>query len=161
MLHATCFMLYDRMQYISQEGLEQLKSELLELKQKRHEIAKRLEEAKALGDLSENAEYQDAKEQQAFNEGKVAELEQMIRDAVVINKTEKKDIVRIGSIVNVKCNGEKLSFHIVGSEEADPAAGKISNESPLGKAFLGRKAGETVEAETPRGKIKYTIKSIE
>ena len=161
MLHATCFMLYDRMQYISQEGLEQLKAELIELKQKRHEIAKRLEEAKALGDLSENAEYQDAKEHQAFNEGKIAELEQMIRDAVVINKTGKKDIVRIGSVVNVKINGEKQTFHIVGSEEADPIGGKISNESPLGKAFLGRKAGEIVEAETPRGKVTYKIKSIE
>ena len=149
------------MQYISSEGLEQIKLELIGLKQKRHEIAKRLEEAKALGDLSENAEYQDAKEQQAFNEGKIAELDQMIRDAVVINKTGKKDIVRVGSVVNVKSNGEKYVFHIVGSEEANPVAGKISNESPLGKAFLGCKAGEAVEAETPRGKIKYKIVNIE
>lgn len=149
------------MQYISSEGLEQLKTELEELKKKRHEIAKRLEEAKALGDLSENAEYQEAREDQAFNEGKIAELEQTLREAVVISKNQKKDIVRVGSTVKVKSDNGARTFNIVGSEEANPIEGKISNESPLGKSFLGCKAGETVEAETPRGKMKYTIKSIE
>jgi transcription elongation factor GreA len=150
------------MQYISQEGLEQLKKELEELKGRRQEIAKRLEEAKALGDLSENAEYQEAKEDQAFNEGKIVELAQIINEAVVINKNQKNDIVRVGSTVKVKSdvNGAQ-TFVIVGSEEANPIEGKVSNESPLGKAFLGRKAGEIAEAETPRGKIKYKILSIE
>lgn len=149
------------MQYISQEGLEQLKRELEEFKQKRHEIAKRLEEAKALGDLSENAEYQEAREDQAFNEGKIVELEQTLKEAVVISKNVKKDIVRVGATVKVKSDNGTQTFYIVGSEEANPIEGKISNESPLGKSFLGRRAGEAIEAETPRGKMKYTIKSIE
>lgn len=149
------------MQYISQEGLDQLKRELEEFKQKRHEIAKRLEEAKALGDLSENAEYQEAREDQAFNEGKIVELEQTLKDAVVISKNVKKDIVRVGATVKVKSDNGTQTFCIVGSEEANPVEGKISNESPLGKSFLGRRAGEAIEAETPRGKIKYKILAIE
>ncbi len=149
------------MQYISSEGLEQLKRELEEFKQKRHEIAKRLEEAKALGDLSENAEYQEAREDQAFNEGKIVELEQTLKDAVVISKNVKKDIVRVGATVKVKSDNGTQIFNIVGSEEANPVEGKISNESPLGKSFLGRRAGEAIEAETPRGKIKYKILGIE
>src|SRR3989339_344478 len=139
------------MQYISSEGLEQLKGELEEFKKKRHDIAKRLEEAKALGDLSENAEYQEAREDQAFNEGKIAELEQTLKEAVVISKNLKKDIVRVGSTVKVKSDNGAQTFNIVGSEESNPIEGKISNESPLGKSFLGRKTGEVVEAETPRG----------
>lgn len=149
------------MQYISSEGLEQLKKELEEFKQKRQEIAKRLEEAKALGDLSENAEYQEAREDQAFNEGKIVELEQTLKEAVVISKNVKKDIVRVGATVKVKSDNGMQTFNIVGSEEANPIEGKISNESPLGKSFLGRRAGEAIEAETPRGKIKYKILGIE
>lgn len=149
------------MQYISSEGLEQLKKELEEFKQKRQEIAKRLEEAKALGDLSENAEYQEAREDQAFNEGKIVELEQTLKEAVVISKNVKKDIVRVGATVKVKSDNGTQTFNIVGSEEANPIEGKISNESPLGKSFLGRRAGEAIEAETPRGKIKYKILGIE
>lgn len=149
------------MQYISSEGLEQLRVELEEFKNKRHEIAKRLEEAKALGDLSENAEYQEAREDQAFNEGKIAELEQTLKEAVVISKNLKKDIVRVGSTVKVKSDNGAQIFSIVGSEEANPIEGKISNESPLGKSFLGSKVGEIVEAETPRGKMKYKILGIE
>lgn len=147
-------------QYLSLEGLEQHKKELEELKLKRQEIAQRLEEAKALGDLSENQEYIAAKEAQAFNEGKILELEQLLREAVVIDKDKKISLVQIGSTVEVKSNGKAQTFTIVGSEEANPSAGKISNESPLGKAFLGRKIGETVEAETPGGKVSYKITSI-
>lgn len=149
------------MQYISQEGLEQLKAELVELKQKRQDIARRLEDAKALGDLSENAEYQEAREDQAFNEGKIVELEQVVKEAVVIDKNQKRDIVRIGATVKVKSDNGAQTFNIVGSEEANPIEGKISNESPLGKSFLGCKIGETVEVETPRGKMKYKIVGIE
>lgn len=149
------------MQYISSEGLDQLRTELEGCKKRRQEIAKRLEEAKSLGDLSENAEYYDAKDQQAFNEGKIAELEQMIRTAVVINKSRKKDAVSIGSLIRTKSGKDAFNFHIVGTEEADPTKGKISNESPLGKAFLEKRVGEEVEVTTPRGKVKYKILGIE
>jgi len=149
------------MQYISSEGLEQHKQELENLKLKRQEIAKRLEEAKALGDLSENTEYISAKDDQAFNEGKIVELEQLLREAVVIfEKNRKHDSVQIGCSVQVKFNGKEKIFKIVGSQEADPTNGKISNESPLGKAFLGHKIGETVEIETPGGKVNYKIVEI-
>jgi len=133
------------MKYLSKEGLEQIKKEVDELKLKRQEIAQRLEESKALGDLSENMEYLQAKEAQAFNEGKILELEEVLKNAVVINKNGGNSIVQIGGTVEINCQGEKQTFTIVGSEEANPAEGKISNESPLGKAFLGHKAGEKVK----------------
>ena len=149
------------MQYISQEGLDKHKKELEDLKLKRQEIALRLEEAKALGDLAENVEYSAAKEAQAFNEGKIMELEQLLREAVVIEDNNKKsNIVQIGCTIEVKANGKNKFFTIVGSEEADPANGMISNESPLGSAFLGRKEGEAVEVETPAGKANYKILDI-
>ena len=148
------------MQYLSREKVEELKKELGELKNKRMEIAKRLEEARALGDLSENVEYSDAEDAKAFNEGKILEVEQLLKEAVVISNKTKKDVVQVGATVKVKSESGARDFHIVGSEEADPAAGKISNESPLGKAFLGHKVGDAVEAQTPRGNIKYKIISI-
>jgi len=148
------------MKYLSKEGLEQLKKELEGLKLKRQEIAQRLEEAKALGDLSENTEYLQAKEAQGFNEGKILELEEVLKNAVVISKNGGNSIVQIGGTVEVNSQGEKQAFTIVGSEEAEPAKGKISNESPLGKAFLGHKAGDSVEVETPRGKANYKIISV-
>ncbi len=147
-------------QYLSQEGLQQHRQELEDLRFKRQEIAKRLEEAKALGDLSENQEYISAREAQAFNEGKILELEQLLRDVIVIDQNRKSSIVRIGSSVEVKANGKSQKFMIVGSEEADPRNGKISNESPLGKAFLERKAGEDVSVETPGGKVSYKIITV-
>jgi len=147
-------------QYLSEEGLEQHKKELEDLKLKRQEIAQRIEEAKALGDLSENQEYASAREAQAFNEGKILELEQLLRDAIVIDKPRKSSIVHIGSSVEVWANGKAQSFTIVGSEEADPASGKISNESPLGKALLEHKVGDAIEVETPAGKIVYKIAAI-
>ncbi|OGZ34374.1 MAG: transcription elongation factor GreA [Candidatus Portnoybacteria bacterium RBG_19FT_COMBO_36_7] len=148
------------MKYLSKEGLEQLKKELEVLKLKRQEIAQRLEEAKALGDLSENTEYLQAKEAQGFNEGKILELEEVLKNAVVISKNGGNSVVQIGGTVEVLCQGEKQTFTIVGSEEANPAQGKISNESPLGKEFLGHKAGEVVDVETPRGKANYKIISV-
>jgi transcription elongation factor GreA len=147
-------------QYLSPEGLEQHKKELEEHKLKRQEIALRLEEAKALGDLSENQEYIAAKEAQAFNEGKIIELEQLLRDAILIEKSKKNSTVQIGCSVEVKANGKTQLFTIVGSEEANPIAGKISNESPLGKAFLGKKPGDNIEVETPAGKTNYKLLSI-
>jgi transcription elongation factor GreA len=148
------------MKYLSKEGLEQLKKELEELKLKRQEIAQRLEEAKALGDLSENTEYLQAKEAQGFNEGKILELEEVLKNAVVISKNGGNSVVQIGGTVEVNSQGEKQVFTIVGSEEANPAQGKISNESPLGRAFLGHKAGDVIEVETPRGKANYKITSV-
>ncbi|MDD5589892.1 MAG: transcription elongation factor GreA [Candidatus Portnoybacteria bacterium] len=148
------------MKYISKEGLEQLKKQLEEYKLKRQEVSKRLEEAKALGDLSENTEYLQAREAQAFNEGRILEVEELIKNAVVINKNSSNSIVQVGGTVEVSSDGGKQSFTIVGSEEANPTEGKISNESPLGRSFLGRKAGETIIVETPRGKNTYKIISV-
>lgn len=150
-----------KQEYITEEGLEKIKAELEELKSgKREEVAEKLEEAKSRGDLSENAEYQEAREEQAFLEGKIAELEEFLRNAVVIEKPKKTGVIEIGTTFEVKSEGKTTTFTIVGSEEADPAEGKISNESPIGKAFLGRKAGEEVEISTPAGKKKYKIAKI-
>lgn len=147
-------------EYLSEEGLEKLKQELQELKtQKRQDIAARLEHAKTLGDLSENAEYQEAKEEQSLVESQIAELEDRIRDAVVI-KGHRTDQVTVGSTVRVRSDRGEEAYTIVGSEEAQPAEGKISNESPLGKAFLGRKVGDTAEVRTPAGVILYSIVDI-
>ncbi|KKS65411.1 MAG: Transcription elongation factor GreA [Parcubacteria group bacterium GW2011_GWB1_42_6] len=147
-------------QYISKEGFEDQKKELEDLKIKRKERALRLEEAKALGDLSENQEYLAAREAQAFNEGKIVELDQLLKEAVIIDKNKKSSVVQIGSSVQVKNNGNQKTFLIVGSQEANPSLGKISNESPLGKAFLGKRAGEKVKVETPGGEAEYEIISI-
>ncbi|MBI2053480.1 MAG: transcription elongation factor GreA [Candidatus Sungbacteria bacterium] len=148
-------------EYLSEEGLEKLKAELHHLKTaKRQEIAARLEHAKTLGDLSENAEYQETKEEQALVEQRIAELEERVRDAVVLQKPTKTDTVRVGSTVRVSSPRGDATYMIVGSEEADPIGGKISNESPLGKAFLGKKAGDKAEVKTPAGAVTYTIKEI-
>lgn len=150
-----------KFQYISKEGLEELKKELHDLKtQKRREIAQRLQEAKSLGDLSENAEYLEAKEAQSALESRILELEEIIKQSRVIEKPTKKNYVSIGSTVEVEFDGRSREFTIVGSEEASPAEGKISNESPLGKAFLGRKVKEEVEVKTPKGKVRYKILGI-
>lgn len=147
--------------YVSEESLKELGKELEVLRTaKRREIAERIKEAKALGDLSENAEYQEAKEAQAINEGRIIELEDLMRRTVVIKKRKELERVWIGSTVEVKSNAGHRTLTIVGSEEADPGNGYISNESPLGQAFLGKKVGEEAEAETPNGKIKYKIVSI-
>lgn len=152
--------------YISQEDLENFKKELQLLKTtKRQEIAERIEEAKSLGDLSENAEYIESREAQAFNEGRIRELEELVKNSVIIDenkqKTGKKTAVEVGDTIEVKNEkGDKMTFTIVGSNGADPSQNKISNESPLGKAFLFRIPGEEVEALTPMGKLKYKILAI-
>ena len=148
-------------EYVSAEGLDKLRKELEHLKtEKRREIADRLESAKALGDLSENAEYQEAKEAQSLNEARIQELEDMLRDAVVIRKPSHARTVQIGSTVEVDSNHGRETFTIVGSEEADPLLGKISNESPLGRAFLGREAGDEVVINAPGGATSYKIRKI-
>lgn len=149
-------------EYISEEGLEKLKQELQELKTvTRREIAERLESAKALGDLAENAEYSEAKEAQSLNEARIGEFEEMLRNIVVIQKPTSVGVVQIGSIVTVSRDGGEERYMIVGTEEANPAGGRISNESPLGKAFLGKKVGETVTVKTPAGEVVYAVVRIE
>jgi len=147
---------------VTKEGLKKLKEELEDRKTKvRQSIAKDIKEAKEQGDLSENAEYSEAKRQQAENEAKVVKLEVMIKNSQVVEKNVNSNgSVEIGSDVKVKFNGNEITFHIVGASEADPANFKISNESPLGKAFLEKKKGEIAEAETPGGMIKYKVLEV-
>lgn len=148
-------------EYISPAGLEKLKSELEDLKTtKRREIAERLESAKALGDLAENAEYQEAKEAESLNEARIQELQEILRDIVVIQKPTDVNTVQIGSTIEVSSSRGREEFTIVGSEEADPIAGKISNESPMGRSFLGHGIGDNIEIKTPGGNESYKIKRI-
>jgi transcription elongation factor GreA len=151
----------DTVTYLTKEGLEKLQAELQELVHvRRKEIAARIQEAKELGDLSENAEYQEAKNEQAFNEGRIEELEATLRNVQVITDGNGSDVIRVGSIVHAD-NGHHHTLHIVGSNEADPMHGKISNESPLGLSLLGKSAGDKVTITTPRGPVTYTITKVE
>jgi len=145
----------------TEEGLKKLNAELDERKMKiRHEIAFAIKEAKEQGDLSENAEYSEAKHHQNENESRIAELEDMLKDSVVATRQKSSSTISIGSKLVVKVNNKDLQFEIVGSNEVDPASGKISNESPLGKEFIGKGKGDTVEVNVPAGVIKYKIVSI-
>lgn len=148
---------------VTREGLEKMQKELDELRStKRAEIAQRLKAAIAMGDLSENSEYDEAKNAQAFLEGRILQLEQQIRTAQVIEKVD-KDRVDVGSTVLIEDMEEHLQekVTIVGSTESNPFEGRISNESPVGRALMGAKAGDTVEAEAPNGVLKYKVISIE
>lgn len=148
--------------YISQEGLEKIKAELNQLKSiERPDVIDRIAKARDLGDLSENAEYHDAREKQSFIEGKIQELESIIKNAVII-ESKKSDTVQIGSTVHASCdNGMKIKYQIVGHSEASPADGRISHESPLGKAFLGKGIGHEFELKIPAGIMKCQIDKIE
>lgn len=149
-------------QIISQEGYDKLKDELTFLATvKRKEIAERIERAKELGDLSENAEYSEAKDAQALNEGRILELTNTLKNVTVVQHENSNGQVLMGSKVTVKANDQERQYIIVSFNEADPLNGKISNESPLGVAFLNKKKGESVEVETPRGTVKYKILKIE
>ena len=149
---------------LTAEGLTKLQNELDELKTvHRKEVNDRIRQAKEYGDLSENAEYEDAKQEQAFIEGRILKLEAMIRNSRLIDESEyAPDEVHLGATVKVKDlkNNENYEFHIVGSAEADPSSKRISNESPLGRALIGHKKGDTVDVSTPRGVVKYKIESI-
>lgn len=143
------------------EGLKKLQTELDERKTKiRLEIAEAIKEAKEQGDLSENAEYSEAKNHQNENESRIAELEGMLKDSVVAEKHQSTSSIGMGSRLTVKVQGKEFNFEIVGSNEVDPAAGKISNESPLGQAFLGKGKGDKVEVTTPAATVKYEILSV-
>ena len=146
-------------QIITREGYNKLKEELDFLSTtKRKEIAERIERAKELGDLSENAEYSEAKDAQALNEGRILELSATLKNVTVVDSlVDGRGKIDMGSKVRVLVGGKEKEYEIVSFNEADPLSGKISNESPLGMAFLGKKKGEEVIAETPKGEIKYKI----
>jgi transcription elongation factor GreA len=149
---------------LTKEGYERLKKEIDYLRNdKRREVAERIRVAREFGDIAENAEYDDAKNEQAMLEHKIAQLEERLMAARVIEKKEiSKDVVSIGSHVRLRDIEAKQTFEyrIVGSAEANPAEQKLSNESPVGKAIMGHKKGETVDVETPRGSLKYKILEI-
>jgi len=147
--------------YLTQEGLKKLKKELAYLKNiKRKEIAQRLKKAISFGDLSENAAYVEAKDAQAFLEGKILELRKIIGSAEIIKK-EKSDKVKIGSIVRVMFEGQEFNFEIVGELEANPLDNKISYKSPLGSALFGQKKGKEININIGDRKIKYKILNID
>jgi transcription elongation factor GreA len=148
-------------QYLTKQGLEKLKKELEYLKNvKRKEIAKTLEHTASFGDLKENFAYHQAKDDQAFLEGRILELEGIIREVKIIGE-KKSDVVQLGSRVTLEGGGEKQTFQILGREEANPSEGRISFESPLGQAIFGKSEGDRVELATVEGKRKYKIVKIE
>jgi transcription elongation factor GreA len=148
-------------QYFSEEGLKKLKEELdHRLTQLRPEIATRIREAKELGDLSENAEYAEAKEAQALNEGRIEEIKNVLENAVLISEQTSGGTVNVGSSIKVESKAGAKEFVIVGAAESNPLEGFISNESPLGAAFLGHKKGDVVLVLTPRGSVEYKILDI-
>jgi transcription elongation factor GreA len=147
--------------FSSKEGLEKLQAEYEHRTgAQRAEIAARLKEAKEQGDLGENQEFSDAKEAQSMNEGRIEELKQILDNAVISAHNGKSSVVGVGSHITVQHGGAKREFDIVGAAEADPANGRISNESPLGSAFLGHKKSDKVIAHTPRGALEYTILEV-
>lgn len=145
---------------LTPEGYNKFKEEYKYLVEvKRPKVSERIRIASEFGDLSENSEYDAAKEEQSFIEGRIAELEEILRNVELVEE-KKSDFVVVGSKVVVEFNGEKDEFVIVGPLEADPVMGKISNESPVGKALLGAKVGEVVEVVTPDVKIEYRVLEI-
>ncbi len=152
--------MHDAPVYVSKEGLEKMKQELHYLKtEKRREVSNRIEKAKDLGDLKENADYHDAKDEAGWVESRIFELEDGIHRAVVI-EAKGSDAVSIGCRVKIEADGKEKVLTIVGSTEADPMKGLISNESPLGQALLGKKIGETAELKVPAGTKAYVVKEI-
>ena len=149
--------------YITPAGLDKLKHELSNLiNLERKKIADRIQEAKELGDLSENAEYSAAKDEQAFLEKRITELDNIIKNAVIIEANgHSGGIIDIGSKVKFKDEQSNINeYQIVGCHEASPSQGKISNESPIGRAFLGKMEGDTVEFQAPKGEVKFKILSV-
>jgi len=149
---------------ITKEGLAKLEEELDDLKTvHRREVNERIRQAKEFGDISENAEYEDAKQEQAFVEGRIMRVEAMIRNARIIEASDlQADEVFLGAMVKIKevPSGEAHEFTLVGSTEADPMHHRLSNDSPLGKALLGRRKGEVIDVVTPRGLRQYKIEAI-
>ncbi len=148
---------------LTQEGREKLEEELHYLEtEKRAEIGERIKVAREFGDISENSEYDDAKNEQGMTEARIAEITRILSEATVVNTPKRSSKVNIGSVVTVDMNGKERVFTIVGAAESDVAAGKISNESPVGSALLGHKKGEEITTVGPTGReINLTIKKID
>lgn len=147
--------------YLTKQGLQKIEEELEYLKKiKMPEVIERIARAKELGDLSENAEYQDAKDEQGFIAGHISELENLINKSELIEEGASRGIVNVGSTIKIRCNKTEFKYTIVGSNEANPSLGFISNESPLGRAFLGRKNGEKVIVSIPKGEMECEIIEI-
>ena len=147
---------------LTREGFEKLKAEIEDLSTvRRREVAERIKEAREFGDISENSEYDDAKNEQAMLEAKIAQLEERLRDATVIDADDvSTDVVALGSMVTIETPAGKATYQLVGSAEADPDENRLSNESPIGRAILGRKKGDMVDVVTPGGNIKVKIVTI-
>ncbi len=151
----------DKPVYVSAEGLKKLESELEELRtSKRAEVAERIHNAMEFGDFSENSELEQAKNDQAFLEGRIQSLEQMLKKAIVIDQNGHHERVELGSTVIVETEGEETAYRIVGSAEAAPGEGRISNESPVGKALMGHRAGEAVKLSVPAGTVEMKILGV-
>lgn len=150
-------------QYLTKERYESLMKELESLKRDgRNRVAERLKKAKEFGDLSENSEYQEAREEQSYLERKIKELEEVLRNSEIISKkVDGSAVVTVGSKVHLTKEGREIAYTIVGSNEAQPTEGFISNESPIGKALLGTKKGDKIIIQTPKGKSEYKIVEIE
>jgi transcription elongation factor GreA len=145
---------------LTQAGVDELKSELSGLVAQRPNIASRIKQARELGDLSENAEYQTAREEQDRLETRISELEHILQNSEIIKKPKNDGQVRLGSNVSLKNAGKPLQFQVVGTMEADPTRGKISDESPIGKALMGKRVGDKAEIKTPAGSHIYSIVEI-
>lgn len=149
--------------YLTKEGYEKLQNEYKDLTEKRRvKVAAKIKEARELGDLSENSEYDSAREEQSFVEGRIVELRKLLSNAKVVeqNRSGKGGLVAVGSKVKVHIDGEEQVFQLVGAEEADPLSNRISHESPLGQALLGKKIGDQVEVSAPVGKLTYIILGV-
>jgi transcription elongation factor GreA len=149
--------------FLTKDGLQKLRDELKELLDvKRPEVANRIKSAREMGDISENSEYDAARQEQSYVEGRIAELEEIIKNAKISDsKSEKAGSIGIGSKVTLHIDGDDEIYHIVGAPEANPMERKISHESPLGSALVGKKIGEKIEVEAPVGKLTYTVLKIE
>lgn len=146
--------------YLTPDGKEKLERELSLLITRRPEVSLRIERAKELGDLKENAEYHDAKDEQGMMEARIREIQATLSQAQIVEKQSLGGTAGMGSKILVAVNGKVKEYEIVGASEANPAAGKISNDSPLARALLGRKEGDSVEVGAPAGKLIYEIKKI-
>lgn len=152
----------EKVNYLTPDGRRKLEEELDYLvKVRRPQVAERIKQAKEGGDISENSAYDEAKDEQGFVEGRILTIEAMLHDAVVLTEPSSFDTVQVGSRVTVEDNeGETVVYHIVGSAEADPIEGRISNESPMGKALMGHKPGDVVTVRAPSGNLRFAIRAI-
>lgn len=151
----------EQIQYLTQDKFEELKNELKVLQEEKIPgLAKRIDDARQMGDLSENAEYHQAREDLAWAQSRVSQIKQILDSAQIINDNNSSVLINVGSSIVVENEGKKKEYTIVGAQEADPVAGKISNESPLGSAFLGKKKGDKVVVKLPAGEKEFKIISV-